>query len=254
MAKKILRKPSRNLPRETGVSRLADRVGRLVRTLPGAEFAEEQLHSAELRVLRELKQRLDALDDHRRLPPPEDHAVPVARSSRNNKVQRSVPGMLLDDLLAKANGQTEEEARMWLYSMLLKQLTPDEVRILNVLSDGQAHPLLHVGVGPRIGAAPKRVVENFSTLGKIAQVKLREFTPAYITHLRSLNLIETGPEDKALDMKYQVLENDAEVRKAAETANKNTGPGSGARMIRRVLRISTLGRELWETCRPDSNK
>ena len=219
-------------------------VGRFARQLPGADFAEEQLHNIESRALRELKQRLESVDD-RRLPPPDDY-------EQSNKKPRHIsrhPSAAMADLLSRAEEQTEEQAQLYIYNNILSELVPDEARLLSVLSDGTEHPLLHIAVGAPIGT-PRRVVENISHLGKNAVLKLRDSAPEYITHLRNLALLEEGPADKEQDIKYQVLESEKTVRELAQAAEKGTVPGMGVRYVRRVIRISPLGRALWEACQP----
>lgn len=220
---------------------------RLARQLPGADFAEEQLHNIETRALRELKQRLASVDDRRLPAPAMHHAEPGQSISASPLAQH--PGALMADLLDRATDQTTEQAQLYLYSMLLSQLVPDEARLLGALSDGGEHPLLHVGLGAPIGA-PRRVAENFSALGKTASLKLKENTPAYITHLRGLGLLEEGPEDRDQEIKYQIMESEKAVRDIAKQAEKGSAPGMSVRYIRRVIRISSLGRQLWEACLP----
>lgn len=230
-------------------------VSRFVRNLPGAEFAEEQLHTVERRVLRELKQRLDGIDE-RRLPTPANYSpAPIITADEGGHsvqvVQQSGlgqhPGELLAELMDRAMDQDRAQAQLYLFAMILSELVPDEARILGALSDGDSHPLLHLGIGGPIGT-PRVVAENFSTVGKAGRVKLLEFTPAYIAHLRNLDLLETGPEDKEFEIKYQILESDRATNEAAAELGKGSGPAMGIKYIRRVIRISPLGKELWETC------
>lgn len=230
---------------------------RLARQLPGAEFAEEQLHTLETRAMRELKQRLEAVDDRRLAPPdwhtpsepinPEALAQPTALSQH--------PGDLLDELLGRAEEQDQAQARLYLYSMILRELVPDEARILGALSEGDAYPLIHVGFAAPIGNV-QRVAENFSTVGKAAAVKLLEMTPSYVSHLRNLELIETGPEDKAFEIQYQILESDRLTKPAIAYAEKNKGAGKAVKFVRRVIRIAPLGKEVWQTrqMRDEENK
>lgn len=228
-------------------------MGRMVRNLPGADFAEEQLQGVEQRVLRELKQRMDRVNGPPQLPAPKVStltrpAAPVPGASPGVSLLGTSPAEVLADLLQRAEDQTPEQAREYLYSMILRELVPDEARLLGALSDGETHPLLHVGVGPMIGPASRRVAENFSNLGKTATLKLKDFTPAYITHLRNLDLLETGPEDKECEIKYQILESDRATREAVAVAEQGSGPGMSVKYVRRVIRISPLGQELWNYC------
>jgi hypothetical protein len=230
-------------------------MGRFVRNLPGADFAEEQLQSVERRMLSELKHRMEALEE-RRLPVPKNYTPPPTVGEDGQAIQSvqsstldQHPSDILAELLDRAAEQDKQQAQLYLYSMMLRELVPDEARILGALSDGDIHPLLHIGIGGPIGT-PRRVVENLSTVGKAATIKLPALAPAYITHLRNLDLLETGPEDKEFEIKYQILESDRETHKFVEAAKKASGPGMGIKYMRRVIKISPLGKELWEACRP----
>jgi hypothetical protein len=92
----------------------------------------------------------------------------------------------------------------------------------------------------------RTVLANASTVGRAAGVQLPEATAAYVTHLRVLGLVEEGPADDALAVRYDILLGDPEVRGAEEQAR---GEGRlGARTVRRTVRLSALGRELWDAC------
>ncbi|MGI0131065.1 MAG: Abi-alpha family protein, partial [Thermoplasmata archaeon] len=93
--------------------------------------------------------------------------------------------------------------------------------------------------------------ENASNVGRAAGVALPGRVPVYVTHLRQLGLADSGPEDPGLDVEYDILATETEVRLAkAEADRRGRLPG---RMVRRTLRISAFGRDLWEACRPPSD-
>ena len=77
-------------------------------------------------------------------------------------------------------------------------------------------------------------------------MQLVELTPVYIQRLRDLGLVETGPEDPALKVKYEILESDGEVRRLLEQIRKK---GQRDQILRRTLKLSDLGRSLWAACR-----
>lgn len=243
---------------------LADRVSEAGRTLgavarrlaeaasqiPGAEEAQSRLRQVEQRVLRELKSRMDAavrpgLGELAR--PPEDapglsrtYVIPLLQSPRK----------LLEELLERSLTQTREQAEEDFYSVLLSELVPDEARLLALLSDGAAQAVVHIGTGAPIGPVRTLAVENFSALGRPAQVKLLERMPIYLEHLKALGLLEEGPEDPALEPKYQIIEGLREVRDEVDRLRKQSR-ASSVRLVRRSLRLSALGRQLWEACTGD---
>lgn len=213
---------------------------RLLKRLPGGSYAQEQLERIEHRVLGELKQRLDKVDRRAAV------SVLAFAVDGGAKKRRAAPGELLRELLELASEQTQQQAEHAYYMAALKSMVPDEARILSALSDGTTYPLIHVMAGPRLGGATHPVLQNVSHVGKNAGARLQQRTPAYIRHLRDLELVETGPEDPAMKTRYQVLEAETEVRKLIERIKES---GQRDQILRRTLKISEVGKALWSACR-----
>lgn len=155
---------------------------------------------------------------------------PVARTS-------------LDSLLARAVDQDTVTGRSDWYASVVAQLVPDEARIIAALVDAPPPPLIHVL--PRRGA--ERILENASLVGRLAALTVPDLTPAYVSHLRSLGLVATGPEDSANEQGYELLLADRNVRAALKEGTLGKFP---ARVVRRTLVLSERGRGLWEHYRP----
>lgn len=188
-------------------------------------------------LLRELKHRLDELE---------------ARSgSRAHALtsggQRPTPAQLLERLLGASIEADAGWSRDELYRSLLLRLVPDEARILAALADGTPYPLVHV----QSRAQGITVLANASTVGRAAGVQVPDAVGTYVTHLRALGLAEEGAADDELGVQYDILLGEPGVRNAEEEA-KSHGR-LGARVVRRTLRISALGRELWRACRPEDD-
>lgn len=204
-----------------------------------AELGDAGRIRVEEAVLRELKNRMNAVDAGTRTPrDPDGNGIGPARPY--------TPGQLLDALLEASLEADSSASRDELYLALLGQLVPDEARILAALSDGSVYPLLHVQTRSGGGAT---VLANASTVGRAAGVQLPDSVSAYVHHLRTLGLAEDGPADDSLAVQYDILAGESVVRRAEQQA-KEAGR-LGARMVRRTLRISALGRELWLACRPE---
>jgi hypothetical protein len=215
---------------------------RVLKRLPGGSFAQEQLERIERRVLGELKQRLDRLE--------RNATVSVLAFSVEDAASKKrgpyAPGELLRELIEISGEQTREQAQQSYYIAALKSLVPDEARILSALSDAKGYPLLHVMAGSRLGGAPHPVLQNVSNVGKIAGAQLIDLTPHYIRRLREWDLVETAAEAADLKTSYEILETDDVVRKAVERIKKS---GQREVILRRMLKMSDLGRALWEACR-----
>jgi hypothetical protein len=152
------------------------------------------------------------------------------------------------ELLNRSVEQTREQSERQLYAGLLRQLVPDEARMLAALSDGSAYPVIHVASRGRLGGIKRLVLENASTVGKAAGTQLSANTPTFLSHLLQLGLVDIDPEDRSLAVQYDILQTDDLVRAAEEEARVD-GPG-GARIIRQTVKMSDLGRRFWDACHP----
>ena len=217
---------------------------RVLKRLPGGNFAQEQLEKIERRVLSELKQRLDKVE---RSATVSVLAFSVAADpSQSRKRGPHAPGELLRELLEISGEQSREQALQSYFVAALKSLVPDEARILSALSDSSGYPLLHVMAGSRLGGATHPVLQNVSNVGKIAGARLIDLTPNYIRRLRDWDLVQTAPESAELKTNYEILETDDTVRKTLDDIKKS---GQRGVIQRRTLKISDLGLGLWAACR-----
>ena len=148
----------------------------------------------------------------------------------------------MHDLLGRAVEQSTTTSRQELFHKILDQMVPDEARIVSALSDGSTSPLLHVYARTRAGLVGEVVLENMSLIGKTANLALPHLTPMYVSHLLSLGLVESGPEDPAMKEEYEILAADIAVLAAIKNASR--GPIT-ARIEKYSLRLSGLGLELW---------
>ncbi|MGQ0502285.1 MAG: Abi-alpha family protein [Panacagrimonas sp.] len=207
------------------------------------DLAQRGITEGERLALTTLRKRMDAAAmepdaaaaDHRA------PARPASRRAADANPVATVIASLLDESLA----QTRETALAALHLRIAQRLLPDEARILAALSDGHGAALMHLCSGPWTGPAGRRWLENLSPVGREAGVQLAEQTPAYLTHLRSLGLLETGDEDKSLSIKYQLMEADSLVRKTWAEMEKH---GLRPKFLRRTVRLSEAGRAFWAAC------
>lgn len=193
---------------------------------------------AEDTMLRELKTRLDQLDE-----PRVRRGAPLGQPGAPRSAARMLEDLLTASIEADSTTSVEE-----LYRALLLHLVPDEARILAALADGTSYPLIHVQSRSN---GWRTVLANASTVGRAAGVQVPDAVPLYVGRLRALGLAEEGPADDSLAVHYDILLGEPSVRRAEEDA-KEAGR-LNSRMIRRTLRISPLGRRLWQACRPEDD-
>lgn len=233
------------------VERVAGEVGkrdslarRLLQRLPGGDLVQEQLDNVERRVLLELKHRMDGLEQK---PGPSVSVVAVAvQTGGQSGAKGQTPGNIMRELLAATAEQSREEAENSFFLHIMRNLVPDEARILSALSDGSTYPVVHVMAGGRLGLSWHPVVEYVSSVGRNAGIIWPDMGYVYVQHLRALNLVDTGPEDYTQTTKYEVLETEQVVRTALEQIKQSA---QRSHISRRVLRMSDLGNRLWAACR-----
>ncbi|HEX3785987.1 MAG TPA: Abi-alpha family protein [Pseudonocardiaceae bacterium] len=255
-------------PSATGAEALIGRAGqavgwlaktgwRVTRALPGGEIAEQQLRRLEHAAVNEIRRRLEPADTT-----PGFAWRPLGSSALDPKVDRATLGdHELVTLVRPMNGHVEplragmaellnrsansdaEASKEFLYTTILRQLVPDEARIIAALADGVARPLIHVAERSAIGATQRTVLANASTVGRNAGVATPGFVPTYLTRLYRLSLVDIGEEDPGLSDQYDILLTDPLVRSAAAGAKR-------VRFIRHTVRISTFGQQFWAECDP----
>ncbi|WP_307831928.1 Abi-alpha family protein [Prauserella cavernicola] len=221
----------------------------LGKRLPGADSAERSLRTLEQRALGELRRRLESTGDPYLATLNQAPARHTANGDADVRpgaitvIQQDDPlRVAMAELLNRSTGLDRDRSRDYLYATILRQLTPDEARILAALSDGSPFPL--VDVAERAGLGTGRfVLRNASTVGKQAGVSLLDHVPAYVTRLIGLGLAEIDEEAPALSTQYEILLTDDTVRAAEEMVKR-------ARIVRRTVRISPLGVSFWQACAP----
>lgn len=159
------------------------------------------------------------------------------------------PTRVLAQLLEASERQTPDSAREYLYTALLRQLVPDQVRMLAALANGQAHSVLHVHAGSRLGSAEQPVTRFISALGATAGVQLPGMAAYYLSHLVALGLVD---EDDACGARG---ERAALLASATAMAGMQAirDQGMRPRLHDASVAISQLGGELWAACGPQAD-
>jgi len=207
-------------------------LGGVAKRAPLAGDVLPLLADAERAVVRVLRKHLTDLD-----PPP---AV-----TSEDQVADASPNQLMRTLLDRSMYTSPDKSRDALYLDLLGSLVPDEARILAALSDGSSYPVIHVAE-PGTGGSTVYALKNASTVGRSAGVSLPRYTPLYLTRMLRLGLVRLGPEAASMYDEYEMLLTDSVVNIALATARRGV---RAARVIRRTVRISDLGQELWEAAK-----
>lgn len=242
----------------------------LGKRLPGADGAERSLRGLEQKALTELHKRMESASNRRlleltELPTGPDHGTDHDAGSTNGahageaggghgtngSAARSASSAValplpadplragMAALLNRSTVMNRDAARDYLYASILRQLTPDEARIVSTLSDGADYPVVDISER-RTGRV---LLRNASTVGKTAGISAVEYVPVYVTRLVGLGLAELEGEKTDLSTQYEILMTDETVRKAEDLAKR-------PKITRGTLRISALGMNFWLACAP----
>ncbi|PWN02455.1 hypothetical protein DJ010_11950 [Nocardioides silvaticus] len=208
---------------------LLDPFGLVPRTVAAAKVGLKVAGLAEQQAMRLLSSRLPAPQRA-----PLELEGPRPSASLDQKMR---------SLLDRALDQSTDGGQAELFHHIIDQLVPDEARVISALSDGSASPLVTVRARTATGGPGRVILANASLVGRTANLALPAMTPTYVSHLLSLGLLERGPEDPSMKQDYEILMAETYVLKAIKAGSR--GPLS-ARVDKRTVRVTALGRSLWE--------
>jgi hypothetical protein len=208
-------------------------------------------------TLRDLGERMTAIPNSRRRAPALGFAAQaLAGSLRYGATMRE---RYLNLLAAAMDGETAARVHP-AFLTVLRQLTPDEVRIMSTFQHDGPYPLVTVGARYRFGERLSTELRYFSLLATQAGCEHPERTAMYIDNLCRLGLAELRPVRIADDTRmFRPLEVHPEVKAAIarvearvpelESANPN---GDDNRVVadvqRTALYVTAFGRQFYEAC------
>nr|WP_042190884.1 Abi-alpha family protein [Kibdelosporangium sp. MJ126-NF4]CEL19663.1 hypothetical protein [Kibdelosporangium sp. MJ126-NF4]CTQ94537.1 hypothetical protein [Kibdelosporangium sp. MJ126-NF4] len=208
--------------------------------LPGGEAAQRQFRKAEKAVIEQFRKRLD---EEGTFTGPLIEAGPSVVDGEVDTVRSAMA-----DLLRLSSELDRDQGRHHLFMAIVRQLVPDEARILAALSGDEVYAVVHVAGRPSLGGPQRIVLRNASSVGRAAGVMLPDLVPDYVTRLVGLGVVTVGPDNPSLSTQYDILLTDDRVRAAeaeVRTVHKLT-----PRYVRRTLRLSTLGTVFWDAAQP----
>jgi hypothetical protein len=133
------------------------------------------------------------------------------------------------------------------FVVIIRQLTPDEARILRLfIQEERAFPLIDI-IGRMKDGGKKDLLLHFSLLGWDAGCEFPDMGPIYIDNLCRLGLVKI-PEDAFYFSSgvYDQIESHALVKSAKEYIEK---PGVyKAVVVRKVLLLTELGKQFLRVC------
>ena len=148
-------------------------------------------------------------------------------------------------LLARSRDVTDDDGTHPAYERILRELAPDEARILMLLHEYGAQASVDVRTGGPAGmVSPELVAAGLSMVGARAGVRHLDQVPAYLGNLHRLGLVELSREPLHDTKAYQVLEAQPDVLEALRSV-------TFAKVVRRSIGLTPLGRDFCAACLAD---
>jgi hypothetical protein len=218
-------------------------VAGLVRAVPGGELPARVIEQS-ARLLAAVEAATLRVVADRLLSAAGPGALALSEAPTRKTAALPSAQVLMEDLLGRALQSNTDSGHQDFYVSVLRQLVPDEARILAALATGPNSPL--VSVYRRGNGEP--VLENACLIGRTAAVTIPSRTPSYVSHLLRLGVVELGPEDQKAGRDYELLLADRAVREALSEGELGKVP---AKVVRRTLRLTSTGRDLWSAAQQE---
>jgi hypothetical protein len=209
-------------------------------------------------TLRELGERVAAIPGGRRRVP----ALAFAAQALSGGVRSdaTLRERYLNLLAAAMDGASADRVHP-AFIAVLRQLTPDEARIVGLFQHDGPYPVVTVQARYKHGGALGTELRNFSLLGETAACERPERTPLYLDNLCRLGLTELRPTRLSDDTRvFGAVEKHPQVTAAVARVEARIPPplGSGsdrdaddkivADVQRKSLYVTAFGRQFYEAC------
>jgi Abortive infection alpha len=233
------------------VGRLLGRSGwRIAKQLPGVSVVEQQAQRLRQAAAAEMLRLLEVPQQFFGTASPEEQRVMML--VQNSETDPTPLRTAMSELLQRSSVSTDRSSRDYLFGTIVSQLVPDEARILATLAGGDRYAALDV-VARQVGRPGSRtILANASVVGNVAGVSWPQNTPTYIGRLRSFGLLEFGPASEDLNQQFGQLVADDTVQAARKQIDD--GKLGSAKLVRKTVFLSALGREFWTACAPDAGR
>lgn len=199
-------------------------------------------------VSSKVSEKLQNTPEEEIVTPKPNVAGPALESLRYTGHEESLRELYANLLAASMDSMTSAGAHPG-FVEILKQITPDEAKILKLFVRSRAFPLLNVRqetteAGKRGG---RDLLTSFSTLGEEAGCENANFTPSYLDNLARLGLIEIPAfyEYTAPNV-YDHLENHPTV--TALKQQLENSPNLKCVIERKGAKATQLGRQFINIC------
>jgi hypothetical protein len=195
---------------------------------------------------RRLTEKLAATPQERISTPPANVAGPALEALRFAGEEEDLREMYASLLASAMDTKTASNAHP-AFVEIIKQLTPDEARILRHLSDGRHRPIINIRSDFEDGTGGVVVARYVTMIDEHAELATPALTPSYLDNLVRLGLIEI-PVNSHLTLPgvYDELENQENVKTLRHQIDKTEGRRSS--VVRTFAALTSLGQQFIGSC------
>lgn len=201
-------------------------------------------------VSTKVAERLKNVPPENIITPKPNVAGPALESLRYTGHEESLSDMYAN-LLAASMDKTTSEGAHPAFVEIIRQLTPDEAKLVSLFLREMPFPILNVRLEFKEQTEDKKggkdVLVNFSQLGELAGCEFNNLVPTYIDNLCRLGLCEVPSMFVYVSPGvYEPLENSPVI--TAVKAQIEQNPEFKASVERRGLRVTELGKQFANIC------
>jgi len=210
------------------------------------------------KLIDELSQKVCHIPEEKRITPKPYIAVPAIEALRYLGHDDSLRRLYVNLLASAMNTETAHRAHPS-FVEIIKQLTSDEAKILQVLSEEIAIPLISVHLYMRQKGIKRLTklfsndaysyligIEGFSNIGELANCECSDLTQNYLNNLARLGLINVQEGVSfSIHEKYIDLENHAVILKFI---SENNLPDRRPGIVRYSAKLTHLGEQFIAAC------
>lgn len=193
-----------------------------------------------------LARRLEGEEEHVK-PPAPNIAVPALMALTYSGFDPTLREMYAN-LIATSMHDLRSESAHPAFVQLIQQLSPDEARILLLLSIRRTWPLISVDVHSEEGDTFRPGQDFYSNISELAGCRVPEDAPRYIVNLQRLGLVSLYMENPlSRDEWYPPLESSSFVKEIEGTLKKMKHK-SHIQINRGSMSLTSFGRIFCDAC------
>lgn len=195
----------------------------------------------------ELAQKLDEIPKERIITPDLTIAGPAVEAIRFAGHNPNLRKLYANLLATSIDSETAHKVHP-AFVEILKQITPDEAKLLKFFSTQSVLPIIDVVAKTKDLSGSIRRLKNYSHFGNLASCSFNDLVVTYLDNLSRLELIKIY-SDKAYvnDELYKDLDNDPFILKYIEEGNANN-PDFTYSIEHESIDITNLGKQFISAC------